>query len=449
MLAAFFLKSPPHEHYRSRPFDYLPRQNCDKTNTREQIAKAPRPMKPADTRPPTKWHVLASGVLTLILVMGIARFSFTPMLSYMKTGAGVGEALGGWLAGWNYFGYLSGVIIIPFIKCHETREKLFGASLLAAVISTAAMGMVENTAIWCAARYISGLSTAGGFIIASGMMLNWLSHNNGKQELGLMYSGLGFGITLSAILVELASPFMSWAGQWYVLAVVGLLLVIPAWAWRPKATPTIASALEEAELTNPAPATPQPGRTWFLLLQLAYLFSGFAFVVYATFIVIIIEAEPALQNLSVWLWALLGLVAAFSTFIFDLVARKLGFLRALALAFALKAIALTLVAFTTNIYAAILSAVLFGLTFVSIVSLAMNLAGQRFPQNPARYMAVLSVSYGTAQVIGPILSGQFAESSGSFSTPLLVCTALLLAGIICLETMKQMQNRIARKANST
>lgn len=400
----------------------------------------------SDTRPLNKWHVLASGIFTLILVMGIARFSFTPMLSYMKTGAGVGEALGGWLAGWNYFGYLSGVIIIPFVKCHETREKLFGASLLAAVISTAAMGTTENPALWCAARYISGLSTAGGFIIASGMMLNWLSHNNGKQELGLMYSGLGLGITLSAALVELASPYMSWTGQWYFLSIAGLLLVIPAWAWRPKASPTVASAIDAATPPAGTPTPPQPGRTWFILLQLAYLFSGFAFVVYATFIVIIMQTEPALQNLSVWVWALLGLVAAFSTFIFDLLTRKLGFLRTLALAFALKAAALTLVAFTTNIFAAILSAILFGLTFVSIVSLAMNLAGQRFPQNPARYMAILSISYGVAQVIGPILSGQFAESSGSFTTPLLVCTALLLAGIICLETMKQMQNRLERQA---
>lgn len=394
------------------------------------------------------WRVLLSGIFTLILVMGIARFSYTPMLSYMKEGADVGEALGGWLAGWNYLGYLSGVFIIPFIKSYQVRERLMVASLFAGALSTALMGLTEQPIIWGIARIIAGLSTAGGFIIASGMMLNWLSQNNGRKELGLMYSGIGLGITIGAVLVECASLLFDWAGQWLFLGAAGLLLAIPAYIWRPRYIPKTTAEVVNSKTAKEQEGEPhfqkQPGQSWFLLLQLAYLCSGFAFVVYATFIVIIIEAEPAMQGASVWVWALLGLVAAPSTFIFDLIARKIGFLRALGVAFALKAVALTLVAFTTNIYASVISAVLFGLTFVSIVSLAMNLAGRRFPDNPAHYMAILSLSYGVAQVIGPILSGNFAEATGSFSTPLLICSGLLLLGIICLETMKQMQNRMER-----
>lgn len=402
--------------------------------------------------------------------MGLARFSYTPMLSYMKTEAGVGEALGGWLAGWNYLGYLTGVILIPFIHSPRMRETIFGASLLLAAFSTGMMGLTENPAIWSFARLLAGISTACGFILASGLMLNWLRKTNQKPELGLMYSGLGLGIALGAVLVELSGLYLSWAGQWLFLGAAGLLFAIPAWVWRPnpsrltlrwaKQQPSNTPA-QKGEIINPAskPETSEnkteasetkgsdpvkPGRTWFFLLQLAYLFSGCAFVVYATFIVIIIEAEPALENLSVWVWALLGLVAAPSTFIFDQITRRVGFLRALALAFALKAVALLLVVVSSSMFAAIASAVLFGLTFVSIVSLAMNLAGQRFPENPAHYMAILTLSYGVAQVIGPILSGNFAEANGSFSTPLLICTGLLMLGIICLETMKQMQNRLER-----
>lgn len=414
----------------------------------------------ADPGSNEKHLTLASGIFALILVMGLARFAYTPMLSYMKSGAGVGEALGGWLAGWNYLGYLIGVFLIPFIKTAKLRDTIFVVSLFAAALSTGFMGLTENPALWSAARLIAGIATACGFILASGMMLNWLVRNNHKEELGLMYSGIGIGITLGAVLVETAGLYFGWSGQWLVLGAAGVAIAIPAWAWRPKYIPAPAktppitenkAASPQAEIA-PSPhkrGQRKPGWLWLLLLQFAYLCSGCAFVVYATFIVIIIEGDPGLKDASVWIWALVGLVAAPSTFIFDLVKRKVGFLRGLAIAFALKGVALLLVIASNSLWAASLSAALFGLTFVSIVSLAMNLAGQRFPENPARYMAILTMSYGVVQVFGPILSGQFAEETGSFSLPLLVCVGLLGLGIICLETMKQMQNRQDRHTHSS
>ena len=49
----------------------------------------------------SKYSVLISGVCALILAMGIARYSFTPMIPYMQTQVGVTEGLAGWLAGFN------------------------------------------------------------------------------------------------------------------------------------------------------------------------------------------------------------------------------------------------------------------------------------------------------------------------------------------------------------
>ncbi len=395
---------------------------------------------------------LLSGICTLILVMGLARFSYTPMLSYMKTGADVGEALAGWLAGWNYLGYFIGVLLIPFLKQPQAKDIIFGASLIIAAASTLLMGLTSEPVVWGISRFIAGLSTACGFILASGLMLSWLDQNNLKGELGLMYSGIGIGIFLSALLVETSSLYLGWAGQWVFLGGIGCALALPAWLWRPKflipkrdnkhreTTEKLISHKKQMRHHQK-----EPGRSWFALFQLAYLLSGFAFVIYATFMVVIIESQPGLDKFGIWAWALVGLVAAPSTFIFDLITRKLGYLRALELAFALKALALALVAVSSSMITAFLSAALFGLTFVSIVSLAMNIAGRRFPENPAHYMAILTLSYGVAQVIGPILSGQIAEETGSFKGPLFVCVGCLALGIICLEVMKRIQNRMERE----
>ncbi len=52
--------------------------------------------------------VLGAGIFSLILVLGVARFSYTPLLPLMQQQAGLGVAEAGWLAAINYAGYLSG-----------------------------------------------------------------------------------------------------------------------------------------------------------------------------------------------------------------------------------------------------------------------------------------------------------------------------------------------------
>ncbi|MCS5558596.1 MAG: YbfB/YjiJ family MFS transporter, partial [Oceanospirillaceae bacterium] len=52
-----------------------------------------------------RFKVLSAGIASLILMLGIARFAYTPMLPLMQTQAGLGIAEGGWLAAFNYLGY--------------------------------------------------------------------------------------------------------------------------------------------------------------------------------------------------------------------------------------------------------------------------------------------------------------------------------------------------------
>ncbi|MEW8585555.1 MAG: YbfB/YjiJ family MFS transporter, partial [Candidatus Thiodiazotropha sp.] len=54
--------------------------------------------------------VLIGGVISLILMLGIARFAYTPLLPIMLQQAGLGLSEGGWLTAINYLGYLCGAI---------------------------------------------------------------------------------------------------------------------------------------------------------------------------------------------------------------------------------------------------------------------------------------------------------------------------------------------------
>ena len=81
-------------------------------------------------------QVLCAGVLGLLLFLGIARFSYTPLLPLMQREAGLGVAQAGWLAAVNYAGYLSGAVLAASISDLVLKDRLYRAGMVLAVLST-------------------------------------------------------------------------------------------------------------------------------------------------------------------------------------------------------------------------------------------------------------------------------------------------------------------------
>ena len=69
-------------------------------------------------------RVLLGGMLGLVVVMGIGRFAFTPILPLMQRDLAMSHTLAGWLAGLNYLGYLLGAILCS-VSPHILRSKIF------------------------------------------------------------------------------------------------------------------------------------------------------------------------------------------------------------------------------------------------------------------------------------------------------------------------------------
>ena len=68
--------------------------------------------------------VMFAGLFSLILAMGIARFSYTPLLPVMINETYLNDATGGWLATINYIGYMLGAIIAASISDLKLRLTL-------------------------------------------------------------------------------------------------------------------------------------------------------------------------------------------------------------------------------------------------------------------------------------------------------------------------------------
>ncbi|MDR7272678.1 putative MFS family arabinose efflux permease [Pelomonas saccharophila] len=373
------------------------------------------------------WQVLLGGICALVLTIGLARFAYTPLLPQMHAQAGLGVADGGLLAAINYAGYMSGALLAAWIESPAWRQRLYVWALPLALLITAWMGWSTSFAAWALSRYVGGLCGAAGMLLGSGLVQGWLMRSGRRPELGIYFIGLGLGIVVSALgAMGMTRLDLDWAAQWQGFALLGLAFLIPAWVWRPPVPPPVAKAAVGSA----------PSRRWMALMLVAYFCAGWGFVINATFTVAIVEGQPLLAGQGPWAWLLVGLASTPAVFVWDRIARRTGDVGALLIAFGLQIVGVLLPVLARGpewaLMAALAGALLYGATFIGIVSLTLALVGRRSPANPGKAMARLTLSYGVAQVSAPALTGRMVEASGSFDAALWLTAAVLVAGMLAL-----------------
>jgi len=372
--------------------------------------------------------VLLGGICALVLTIGLARFAYTPLLPQMQAQAGLGVADGGLLAAINYAGYMSGALLAAWIESPRWRQRLYVWGLPLALLVTALMGWSSSFWPWALSRYVGGLCGAAGMLLGSGLVQGWLMRSGHRPELGIYFIGLGLGIVVSALgAMGMTRLDLGWAAQWQGFALLGLAFLIPAWRWRPPVPPPATKAAAGAG----------PGRRWMALMVAAYFCAGWGFVINATFTVAIVEKQPLLAGQGPWAWLLVGLAATPAVFVWDRIARRTGDVGALLIAFGLQIVGVLLPALAGGLAAALLGALLYGATFIGIVSLTLALVGRHSPANPGKAMARLTLGYGVAQVSAPALTGRMVEASGSFDAALWLTAAVLAAGMACLVALRR------------
>lgn len=364
-------------------------------------------------------RVILAGICALILTVGIARFAYTPFLPIMLNETALDKLTGGWLATFNYIGYLSGVLLISFLSSLKTKFVFYRINLLLAVFSTVFMAFTTDVIWWSVLRFIGGLSSTAGIILAAGFVMGWLKQNEYKSALGIHFSGLGLGIAIPGLVIVLITPYFNWAEQWLIMGIFGVVFFLPAWFLMP------APALQDPSSTPFA----APNRRWMQLMIAAYACAGVGYVISATFIVAILEEMPSLTGHGNLIWVMLGLAAVPSCIIWDKIAERIGETRAIMTAYSMILLSIVIPLLSDTLLLNIVGALLFGGTFAGIVSLMLVYVGHKFPHNPAKAMAKLTISYGIAQLVAPALAGYLASLTGNYLSSLWLAASVMITGI--------------------
>lgn len=382
-----------------------------------------------------RMRVLSAGIFSLLLALGVARFAYTPLLPLMQQQAGLGIADAGWLAAINYGGYLCGALLASLISDLVLKDRLYRLGMLLAIASTVVMGLTTDVTIWALSRFVAGMSSAAAMLFGTGLILNWLIRHNHRSELGIHFAGIGLGIAGCAAAVELMHHWLDWREQWFALSALGCLLAIPALRWLPPPDTSGLTRSGEKMEDNP------PSALFMRLFMAAYFCAGVGYVISATFIVAIVDRLPGLSGSGTLVFLALGLSAAPACIIWDFIARRTGEMNALILAAGLQIVGI-LLPLSGGIIGALAGAMLFGGTFIGMVSLVLTMAGRYYPTRPAKMMGKMTLSYGAAQILGPAITGWLAAGrAGDYAIGLYLAAGVMLVGTLLLLVLKLVQQR--------
>jgi len=156
---------------------------------------------------------------------------------------------------------------------------------------------------------------------------------------------------------------------------------------------------------------------------------GTGYIAYITFIVALLRGEGAGVGLVSLFWALLGLAAIASPALWGPLLERLPGGRGLALTMLVLGIGAALPVANPSTVAALLSALLFGGSFLNVVTAVTTVARRILPPHSwTGGIAALTVVFASGQCIGPLLSGVLADRSGGVRLGLALSAGLLLLG---------------------
>jgi predicted MFS family arabinose efflux permease len=330
----------------------------------------------------------------------------------------------------NALGYLLGALSTPWLlRRLGPLHVLVGGSVLASVFM-GLTGFFTDAAPLLAQRVLAGMASALLFI-AGGLLaarLGALQPARSGLLLGIYYGGTGLGIVVSALLVpvllEAASqrPY-GWAWAWWVLA----LTCLAATAVLARVGRLLAS-LHAPSASGAASGARFEWRDFAPGLA-GYTMFGVGYIGYMTFVIALLREQGVAADRITVFYALLGLAVMASSRIWAGLLDRYRGGQPLALLNGLLGVAAVMPAVFSAWPLVLLSGLMFGGVFLSVVASTTALVRHNLP--PSQWAAGISaftIVFAAGQIVGPTLVGWIGDGPGGLARGLVVSAGALWVG---------------------
>ncbi len=343
------------------------------------------------------YRAAVSGLLAMLVGIGIARFGYAPLAPALIAAHWFSATAAFWLGTMNFVGYLLGALIMRvWRRPIHTRRAVVGLMALTAgcLFASAWDAGVVYDAVW---RLLSGI-TGGALMVlmAIAVVGRTPRHLRGRAG-GITFAGMGAGITVSGLLIPVLLP-LGLPATWALLGAFCLACTL-----------AVAALMPDAVIAAPVPAAGGRAMTRPVLLLLAgYSFCALGFVPHVLFL-------PSYVALGLHrgvaagagLASVLGVAAALGPPVLGRVAERFGFLPTLCAAYLVMALAVAMPLFTDNQLGLALSSAGVGAVALAAVMLTSGALSEMVPADRlAATWAVATMAYAVMQ----------AGVAGGFST---------------------------------
>ncbi|WP_275075063.1 YbfB/YjiJ family MFS transporter [Providencia rettgeri] len=370
------------------------------------------------SRSATAFHVAFTGFLSLIVVMGIGRFTLTPQVPLMIEEHQLTLSSASIVAACNYLGYLLGSFDAMRARSHVERRMWLG--VWGAVAITLLSALLNGPILHSIARFVIGWASCIALVLVAAWANETLARLNRPALSVAVFAGTGTGIFVSGMLaVEIQRWHLTASEAWVIYGVLALILSLYISRYLPRSGQWQRPAGEIKKLT----LTPEIKR-----LVWCYGLAGFGYILPATFLSQMAAQRFPDSLFAQFVWPVFGASAVVGILLAMLLRNLSTTCNRLAISLWLQGMGILLAEVIPSIYGLVISAVLVGVGFMCTVQLALQLGRELAPDHNRFMAGLLTTFYAIGQLVGPTLSFISTSLTGKLEPALYVALIALVVG---------------------
>ena len=374
--------------------------------------------------PPLRYAI--GGMIALAVAMGIGRFVYTPILPGMMDELRLTASDAGLIASANYLGYLVGAFAAGGGWASGRERPIMLAALAASGLLTALMAAGETMALFLAVRFLAGVASAFVMVFLSTIVFSHLAAAGRGDLQAVHFAGVALGISVSAVMSgALVLADSHWFAGWIWAAILSALGFAAAAVLVDRGPLVLGAAVRE-------PPLPRSGA--LVRVIVAYGLFGLGYIVTATFLVAIVRAGDGGRLFESAVWLVTGLAGIPSIYLWSRLGRRIGLTATFAAGCVVEAVGVAASVGLGGHAGPLVGGALLGGTFIAITAIGLQMGRLLAPAAPRRALALMTVSFGTGQILGPLAAGLLADRTGGYFLPSLGAAAVLVgAALVALS----------------
>ncbi|UYM07493.1 YbfB/YjiJ family MFS transporter [Solicola gregarius] len=359
------------------------------------------------------------GLLAIGMSFGFARYGYGLFLPEIRREFDLSVSYVGIIGSATYVGYLVALLVVGVYAARVGPRLLVGIGGASAVAGMGLVAVAPNLAILTTGLVLAGTSPAWTWAPYSDAVDMVVARSRRERVLAIVPAGTAIGTAVVGPLALVAHG-ESWRYAWLAMAATAAAIAV----YNVGSVPARNTVSAE-----PAARPATVGPRWFLRRRAVPLYAtavsygvvGSFYWNYAT--AAISDATSGSAATTAMFWTLMG-VAGTAGVLAGVLLARLGLRRSSALLFGTLAVAVALLGVMPgSVFAAGVSAILYGPAFMAVSSLLAVWSYQVFPERPTTGFSATLLSLGVGTVAGPAVLGLVAEEHG-LRTAFLVTAAL-------------------------